>query len=67
MRFQVPEKYQGLHAEDLRQGRGASPISARQLLLIGDTTVVNGLTGKPSVFPALFLAVGLTIPERGTS
>jgi hypothetical protein len=28
--------------------------------------VINGVTGKPSIFPALYLSSGLTIPERGT-
>ena len=67
MRFQVPTRYEGLRAED---GRGpSSRISARSrgiFVPVGDTTILNGLAGKPSVFPALYLTGGLTIPEPGT-
>ena len=45
--------------------RGTSAVSSAyssrrpgSFLLIGDTTILNGLTGKPSVFPALYLAAG---------
>jgi hypothetical protein len=66
MRFQVPERYEGLRAADI--GRVVAHLTSEpgSFLLIGDTTILNGISDKPSVFPALFLSVGLTIPERGT-
>jgi hypothetical protein len=33
---------------------------------LGDTTLLNGLADRPSVFPALFLTAKLTIPARGS-
>ncbi len=36
-------------------------------LLIGDSSVLYGLTGKPSVSPALWLDPGLSMPRVGTA
>ena len=66
MRFQVPERYKGMRAGDIRRVVAHLRSEPGSFLLIGDTTVLNGVSDKPSVFPALFLSVGLTIPERGT-
>ena len=66
MRFQVPTRYVGLRAEDVRTVVSHLRSKPGNFVLVGDTTILNGLTGKPSVFPALYLTGGLTIPEPGT-
>jgi hypothetical protein len=66
MRFQVPPEYDGLHAADIRRVVELLRTSPGSFVLVGDTTVLNGLTDTPSVFPALFLTDKLTIPGRGT-
>lgn len=67
MRFQVPPGvYPGLHAVDIRRVVSYLRSSPGNFLLFGDNTVINGVTGKPSVFPALYITSELTIPKRGT-
>jgi len=66
MRFQIPGRYQGLRAADIRAVTSYLESASGSFLLIGDNTVLNGLTGKPSVIPALYLVGGLTIPAIGT-
>lgn len=67
MRFQVPGRYEGLHAADVRRVVSLLRSEPGNFVQVGDTTILSGLTDKPSVFPALFLSVGLTIPTGGTS
>lgn len=61
LRWSTPKLVQytpaDLHAvaEHLRQRDGA-------FLLLGDASVLYGLTGKPSVFPSLWFHPGLTFP-----
>ena len=66
--------------EFMRWSRGASPYEADEMaalirflreangnfLLIGDSSVLYGLTGKPSVSPVLWFDPGLTVPRTGT-
>jgi hypothetical protein len=66
MRFQVPARYEGLHAADIRRVVSLLRSEPGSFIQFGDTTILNGLTDTPSVFPALFLSVGLTIPKGGT-
>jgi len=65
MKFQPSSAYLGLRASDLK--RLVDHLRARDgsFVLFGDTTVINGLSGKPSVFPALFVTRGLTYPRLG--
>lgn len=65
MHFQVPPEYD-LHAADIRRVVEYLRSRPGRFVHIGDTTVINGLTDTPSIFPALFLTHGLTIPARGT-
>lgn len=65
MRFQVPDRYGGLHARDLRDVVDYVRRADGNFVLIGDTTVISGLAGKPTMFPALFVTAALTYPERG--
>jgi hypothetical protein len=67
MEFQVPDRYPGLHAADLRTVASFLESQPGSFVLLGDTTILNGLTGKPSVFPSLFLSEGLTIPAVGSA
>ena len=64
MRFQVPERYKGMRAGDIRRYWWRTSARSRQLPPDRRPTDINGVSDKPSVFPALFLSVGLTIPER---
>ena len=66
MHFQVPGRYAGMHAADL--GRVVEYLRSNpgNFVHFGDTTVLNGITDTPSVFPALFVSEGLTIPARGS-
>ena len=67
MRFQVPSRYLGLRAVDIRAVSSYLEEAPGNFLLIGDNSILHGLTGKPSMFPALYLVGGLTIPARGTA
>ena len=62
LRWQVPAKYSGLTSETL--GSVITYVGAQEgnFVLIGDTTILYGLTRRPSVFPSLFLVRGLTVP-----
>lgn len=67
MQFQVPAWYPGMHAADLRHVVEYLRSRHGSFVHLGDTTILNGLTETESVFPALFVSAGLTIPARGTS
>jgi hypothetical protein len=66
MEFQVPRRYAGLRAAGLTAVAAALASAPGNFVLIGDTTILNALAGKPSVFPSLFLTTGLTVPPGGS-
>jgi hypothetical protein len=66
MRFQVPARYEGLHAADIRRVVALLRSEPGTFVHVGDTTILSALSDKPTVFPALFFSVGLTIPKNGT-
>ncbi len=54
---------------DLKPWEFVDWMNAREgnFFLFGDLSILYGLTGRPSVSPALWFHEGLTIPKRGTA
>jgi hypothetical protein len=64
MRWQV-SPFVPYDARDLTQAAEFLAAQDRGFLLIGDASVLYGLTGKPSAAPSLWFHPGLTVPGRG--
>lgn len=65
MRYQVPERV-GTSAGDLDELIHFLRSRDGNFLLVGDTSILYGLTGRPSIPPSLWFHPRLTIPRRGT-
>jgi hypothetical protein len=65
MRWQTPAEV-ALRAEDLSEVTRVLAKAPRNFLLLGDTSILYALTGRPSVAPSVWFHPGLTYPAPGT-
>jgi len=64
LRWDVAEQYTGQSPASLNALTTRLKEGPGNFLLLGDTAILYGLSGRPSTFPALFQVQGLTVPER---
>lgn len=66
MQWQLPPAYT-YSPKDLRAATAYLRHAPGNFMLVGDTTILYALTGKPSTSPVLWLHVGLTYPTPGSA
>ena len=65
-RLQFLRMQRGTYRFDVRDILPYIASRPDNFLLLGDTALLYGATGHPSVFPSLWLHTGLTLPARGS-
>ena len=63
MRFLLAERYYKFTADELETVVQFFQENEGNFLLLGDTSILYGVTGRPSISPSLWFHMGLTFPE----
>jgi hypothetical protein len=65
LEWRTPAEF-AVRAEDLAEVTRVLAKAPRNFLLLGDTSILYALTGRPSVAPSVWFHPGLTYPAPGT-